>query len=197
MSNDYQYDDPDFVYVDPATGILRNKHGIDDEQLLTLTEGFEVAKRLEELEDHPILIQSAESLLDIHGYLFQDVYEWAGNTRTVDISKQGTPFLTRAAFSEAFPYVDSLIRNYRQINTITEDDARSLAVVLDALNYLHPFREGNGRAQREFLRVLALEKNYHLNLNPPDDQSVYERYMRGTIEGDVELLAALIAELIK
>ena len=88
MSNDYQYDDPDFVYTDPVTGVLRNKHGIDDEQLLTLTEGFEVARRLEELEDHPILVKSADTLLDIHGYLFQDVYEWAGKTRTVDIIKR-------------------------------------------------------------------------------------------------------------
>ena len=73
---------------------------------------------------------------------------------------------------------------------------RNLAELLDSINYLHPFREGNGRAQREFIRILALEKNYTLNLNPPDNFDVYERYMSGTIEGDVEKLTALILELL-
>jgi cell filamentation protein len=65
------------------------------------------------------------------------------------------------------------------------------------VNYLHPFREGNGRTQREFLRTLALEKGYSLNLNPPDNADVYERYMSGTIEGDVDRLVELIGELLK
>jgi cell filamentation protein len=71
-----------------------------------------------------------------------------------------------------------------------------LAEILDNLNYLHPFREGNGRTQREFLRLLALEKGLTLNLNPPDNRSVYERYMKGTIESDVQTLTELIFELI-
>jgi cell filamentation protein len=69
------------------------------------------------------------------------------------------------------------------------------AVILDCVNHLHPFREGNGRAQREFLRVLALEKGLFINLNPPDNISVYERYMAGTIQGDMEKLADLLFEL--
>ncbi len=71
-----------------------------------------------------------------------------------------------------------------------------MAEILDNLNYLHPFREGNGRTQREFLRLLALEKGLTLNLNPPDNRSVYERYMKGTIESDVQTLTELIFELI-
>jgi len=72
-----------------------------------------------------------------------------------------------------------------------------LAEILDNVNYLHPFREGNGRTQREFLRLLALEKGLTLNLNPPDKNSVYERYMNGTIESDVKTLTELIFELIE
>ena len=71
-----------------------------------------------------------------------------------------------------------------------------MAEILDNVNYLHPFREGNGRAQREFLRLLALEKGLTLNINPPDNKSVYERYMKGTIESDLETLTELIFELI-
>ncbi|MCH7414186.1 Fic family protein [Belliella sp. R4-6] len=71
-----------------------------------------------------------------------------------------------------------------------------MAEILDNVNCFHPFREGNGRAQREFLRLLALEKGLILNLNPPDNKSVFERYMKGTIESDLEILKELIFELI-
>jgi cell filamentation protein len=74
--------------------------------------------------------------------------------------------------------------------------AAKLASLLDTINFLHPFREGNGRTQREFIRLLALEKGYTLNLNPPDNQEVYSRYMSGTIESDVKKLTALILELL-
>lgn len=71
-----------------------------------------------------------------------------------------------------------------------------MAEILDNVNYLHPFREGNGREQREFLKLLALEKGLTLNINPPDNKSVYERYMKGTIESDLKTLTELIFELI-
>jgi cell filamentation protein len=92
---------------------------------------------------------------------------------------------------------NKLIEEYRIINNNEKEQvARKLAFVLDSVNELHPFREGNGRAQREFIRTLALEKGYSLNLNPPDNIDVYECYMSGTIYGDVEKLAKLIGELL-
>lgn len=93
-------------------------------------------------------------------------------------------------------FIDSLIAEYRK--TDKKDKVRlthQLAEILDNINYLHPFREGNGRTQREFLRLLAMEKSLSLNLNPPDNADIYERYMYGTITGDVEQLAALILEI--
>ena len=75
--------------------------------------------------------------------------------------------------------------------------ARKLAEILDNINFLHPFREGNGRTQREFIRILALEKGFILNLNPPDNIEVYERYMHGTINGDIDTLSSLIFDLLQ
>jgi cell filamentation protein len=116
----------------------------------------------------------------------------------VEISKQGKPFFLTAYFEKGFAYINSLIFEYRKIDPTNKSKlAESLAVLLDDINYLHPFREGNGRTQREFIRVLALEKGYLLNLNPPDNIDVYERYMSGTIEGDVDKLSALILELMQ
>lgn len=64
---------------------------------------------------------------------------------------------------------------YFQARDAVTPDELGFADGLLPVNYLHPFREGNGRTQREFLRLLALEKGLTLNLNPPDNKSVYEK----------------------
>jgi cell filamentation protein len=196
--NDYTYIDPDYTYSDPKTGILRNKENIERGDLLLAFESFKCSQRLEELRKKPIHIRDSTSLLAIHKHLFQDVYAWAGRKRTVEISKDGKQFFPVNYFDTAFVYIDNLVSEY---NTVDKKDKAGLAVklaeILDTINYLHPFREGNGRTQREFIRVLALEKGYALNLNPPDNQEIYSRYMTGTIESDVEKLKALILELLE
>jgi cell filamentation protein len=198
MRNNYEYIDPDYTYTDPKTGILRNLADITDSDGLLFFESAAVIKRSKELEIQPIAIQNAETLLDIHRYLFQDVYHWAGQKRTVEISKQGKPFFLTAYFDKGFAYIDTLVAGYRKIDRADKSQlAGYLADLLDSINYLHPFREGNGRTQREFIRVLAHEKGYILNLNPPDNLDVYERYMSGTIDGDIDKLTALILELMQ
>ena len=198
MKNDYHYIDPDHAYTDPKTGVLRNRENIDDAQLLLVFESMKVSIRLEELQENPIKIKNSSSLLDIHKHLFQDIYLWAGKVRTVEISKGGRPFFPLSHFRNAFMFIDSLIAEYRKIDKKNKAQlAQKLAEILDNINYLHPFREGNGRTQREFLRLLAKEKGLSLNLNPPDNTDIYERYMSGTINGDVEQLAALILEIAR
>lgn len=196
MENDYQYIDPDYKYTGKS-GVLRNLANIEDGKVLLAYESLKVSKRVEELFENPIKLKDADSLLTIHHYLFQDVYEWAGKIRTVNISKSGKPFFNGERFNTAFQYVDNLIAEYRKIKEGDKQQlSNRLAEILDSVNFLHPFREGNGRTQREFLRTLALEKNLILNLNPPDNQDVYNRYMLGTINGDIEQLSKLIFELI-
>lgn len=197
MANNYQYIDPDYKYSD-KNGVLLNLANIEDEKILLAYESLKVSKRIEDLFENPIKIKDSNSLLFIHHYLFQDVYEWAGKVRTVNISKNGKPFFDGERFNFAFQYIDTLIAEYRAIRKTNKKElALKLAGILDNINYLHPFREGNGRAQREFLRLLALEKGLILNLNPPDNESVYNRYMQGTINSDVKTLAELISELIE
>lgn len=196
MENNYQYIDPDFQYTN-KNGVLHNLANIEDEKILLAYESLKVSKRVEELLENPIKIKDSSSLLTIHKHLFQDIYSWAGKVRTVNISKDGKPFFDGERFHIGFQYIDRLISEYRAIPKISKKDlAKKLAEILDSVNYLHPFREGNGRVQREFLRSLALEKGLKLNLNPPDNQDVYEKYMSGTINGDIEKLANLIFELI-
>jgi cell filamentation protein len=196
-SNSYKYIDPDQTYTDPITGILKNLQGIKDPDVLLFVESSAVTKRLQQLYDNPIEIKDSNSLLVIHHYLFQDVYAWAGKVRTVNIYKDGKPFFNGERFSMGFQYIDTLINDYRNIEKLNKEAlASKLSEILDNINFLHPFREGNGRTQREFLRLLALEKELILNLNPPDNKDVYDKYMKGTIEGDLKILTELILESI-
>lgn len=197
MSNSYKYIDGEYIYIDPKTGLLRNLLDITDEETLLFAESGAVTKRLQELFENPIDIKDTKSLFTIHKHLFQDIYSWAGKKRLVEISKDGKQFFPIDYFDTALRYIDSLILEYKKVQkTDREKTAQMLAEILDNVNYLHPFREGNGRVQREFLRQLALEKELTLNLNPLDNLSVYQRYMSGTINSDVNVLADLIFELI-
>ena len=198
MSNSYKYIDLDYTYIDTNSGILRNLQNISDTDELIFVESSIVTKRLKELYEKPIKIKGIETLFEIHKHLFQDIYEWAGQKRKVEINKNGKQFFPIAHFDNAFRYIDSLIVDYKEISKNDKTQlANKLAEILDNINYLHPFREGNGRTQRELLRLLALEKELTLVLNPPDNKSVYDRYMKGTIESDVQILSDLIYELIE
>ena len=199
MQSNYNYS-----YIDGlnqytySNGVLKNLANIKEEQALLLYESLKVSKRIEELFVKPIKITNSESLLEIHQYLFQDVYEWAGKIRTVNISKDGKPFFEGERFQTGFQYINSLIVEYSKISSNKDSEiAEKLAEILDNINFMHPFREGNGRTQREFIRTLALQKGFKLNLNPPDNKSIYNRYMKGTIQSDINLLKELILEELK
>ena len=197
MCNEYKYLDPDYEYIDRSTGVLRNLAGISNQEDLDFFESAAVTKRAKELADNPLPIKDSQTLLAIHKHLFQDVYEWAGRKRTVEISKEGNQFFPTHYFDTAFDHIDKLITDYRKCDPKDRKElSYRLATILDAVNHLHPFREGNGRAQREFLRALALEKKLLLNLNPPDDSKTYERYMSGSIKGNVEMFSDLIFDLL-
>jgi len=197
MSNSYNYVDPDYTYTDPKTGILRNLADITDQDVLLFVESGAVTKRIQELYENPFKIKGIESLFAIHRHLFQDIYSWAGKKRNVEISKDGKQFFPTTHFENAYQFIDTLISDYKKTPKHNKQQlAEKLAEILDNINYLHPFREGNGRTQREFLRLLALEKGLTLNLNPPDNKNIYDQYMQGTINSDVKTLTKLILELI-
>jgi len=180
MPDSYKYVDLDYIYIDPKTGILRNLADISDPDDLLFFESGAVAKRIQELFEKPIQIKGVDSLLSIHRHLFQDVYFWAGKRRKVEISKAGKQFFPTTHFDNAFRFIDTLISDYRSLSKGDNlQIAEKLAEILDNVNYLHPFREGNGRAQREFLRLLASEKGLTLNLNPPDNKMFTTNICKG------------------
>lgn len=102
----------------------------------------------------------------IHRYLFQDVYAWAGDLRTVDIRKnvEGSEYfvpvslIERAAtFTATELAEDSHLRGMKRSTFIAR-----LSHHYDQLNYIHPFREGNGRSQRVFWDRVARDAGWRL-----------------------------------
>ena len=88
-------------YTYPGTDVLRNLRDIRDPHLLAGFEAESTARRIAELIRTPISGRfDANHLRTIHKYIFQDVYSWAGEFRTVNISK-GRHLFAAAAFVEA------------------------------------------------------------------------------------------------
>lgn len=100
----------------------------------------------------------------IHRQLFQDVYPWAGEARTVNMAKGGQAFLSWEAIEETSAGVAEHVREHdRFVGAGREEFAGHLAGLYNAVNAIHPFREGNGRTQRIWLDDLARGAGYRLD----------------------------------
>jgi cell filamentation protein, protein adenylyltransferase len=90
-------------YVYAGTDVLRNKEDIRDAHELQAFERMATANRLETLPDNIAI--SAEGFREIHRYIFQDVYDWAGKERTVDIAKNTDLFCLAPTLGESLQNV--------------------------------------------------------------------------------------------
>ena len=147
-------------YVYPGTNVLRNLRDIRDCNALAEFEAEATARRLKELQSKPLSGSfDANHLRAIHGYIFQDVYSWAGQYRTVNMSRGGQlPFAFAAHIDASISILLGDLRQERRLQGLDHEAfAKRTGHYLGELNAIHPFREGNGRTQREFIRELALE----------------------------------------
>lgn len=156
----------DKIYCYPGTDILINRLNIKDKYDLFEAEKRLTFIRLQELQLSPMPGNfDFKHLKKIHGYIFQDIYDWAGKERTVEIGK-GNLFCTTMYLQE---YADSVFSKYypqcQERKDNPEDFIKALADNYGDLNALHPFREGNGRAQREFARLVCLACGYSFDLS--------------------------------
>ena len=126
--------------------------------------------------------------------IFQDVYEWAGELRSVDMGKPGSPSSRgRHLFGPTLDEIAERLRSELQLRGL-EVNAFSISAGyhLGEINAVHPFREGNGRAQREFMRELPAVAGYQNDyLNTPPRFN--ELMAFGLRSGNSSRLAALAA----
>lgn len=149
-------------YVDPASGVLRNRLGISDQAELDRVEATFAAVRSYELAITPVRGEfDLAHLQQIHRRLFGDVYEWAGQLRSVDISKGTTRFASHQQIASYAPQITRPLAREQRLQGLSLDAFSDRAGhYLGELNVLHPFREGNGRSSREFIGQLARDAGY-------------------------------------
>ena len=157
-----------------GTFCLINKLGIKDEEKLRNFEAAVTFAKISEIEngfmDFPL---TAEGYRSIHRFIFEDIYDWAGEYRKVDISKKGTVFAS-------YKSVDSLMKNcFKRLSDHNyfkdiplNNYLENITDLYNTLNMIHPFREGNGRTQRTFISLLARFSGHFADFSKVDEDEL-------------------------
>ena len=188
---------PNTKYCYPDTDVLINKLDIRDLDKLHIFERKLTMLRLLELLDKPINGKfDFKHLQAIHAYIFQDVYDWAGKVRTVDIAK-GNMFCNVRFISSQADVIFSGLKEEHYLAGLDEDIfIKRLAYYFSEINALHPFREGNGRSQREFIRSLALKNGYLIYFDRVSEEEMLLASQKSFL-CDYEDMEKIIAKCIK
>lgn len=144
-------------YLIPGTSLLRNNFGADDHEALAAIEYVATAGRmagwLRRLVDGDVDAQHLDAR-SLHRLLFSDVYEWAGRYRVCELRLGDDVFARRSSVQRRMNRVEAAAHAL----TNTADDtslADRLAALYAEYNYVHPFREGNGRTGTLMLHTVA------------------------------------------
>lgn len=168
MNQDYKYDyEWDSSYCYPHSFTLINKLGIKDSHALNAAEREITSMRVSQILEHPCKGNfDLKHLQAIHKFLFRDVYPWAGQLRTVNIAK-GNQFCNYMYLESGSQPIFTKLKDEDKflIGCGPELIAEKLAYYLGEINVIHPFREGNGRAQRVFIQYLATVAGYHVDFS--------------------------------
>jgi cell filamentation protein len=164
-------------YAD-SSGVFRNKPGFTDYSQLKQFEYEATANRAKEIQDGNADLHAGghglERLSAIHKHLFQDVYEWAGKTRTVSLKKRAENGMV-----SVFGNPDTIVTDWKALEEKTQAFAsgkglslaqkhEALANIFIEANRIHPFIEGNGRSLQVFMKELAREQSIELDYTKVD-----------------------------
>ncbi len=189
---------PEDPYSDPVTGVLYNKLGLRSTAALEAAEREITHAALILLDEPPVSASyDLPHLREIHKRIFGDIYQWAGQIRTVAIAKSAMFCLPQYTASSAAV----IFRELHDEDCLRGLDrgmfAGRLAHYLGEVNALHPFREGNGRAQRAFFGQLARDAGFTLtwqHLDPVRNVEASAAIMRGDPEPMRKMLDALVRD---
>ena len=153
-----------------GTTCLINKFGITDETKLSEVEADITFAKASKLEENPIDGKfDIEHYKAIHRYLFEDLYDWAGQFRTINISKKGTKFVKTDELENLCVKCFDRIKSSNYFRNISfESFVENIVDLYCTLNMLHPFREGNGRTERIFIAQLIRLNGYDIDFSEVD-----------------------------
>jgi cell filamentation protein len=154
-------------YLYPGTDVLKNRLNIKDAVQLDEAEREIVLNRLR--QGIPKGKFDLDHLRAIHRHLFSPIYDWAGEVRTVEMSKGGSQFQFTKYIETGMADIHRRLKAERFLkNKSPKVFAQKAAEILGDINYVHPFREGNGRTQLLYAQQLAEQAGYNLDLTKID-----------------------------
>ena len=167
-------------YVDPSTRVNFNRLGITDSRVLQVAEYQATAIRIQELDLAPIAGDfGLEHWRAVHKHIFQDVYDWAGKERTLNLSKVDpvetwwkSRFAPHDRIAELAGQMAGEIKAWNRLNGLSQADfTAGITKVYVMANHTHPFPEGNGRSTQTLLSQLARDTGYELRFSNIDKRS--------------------------
>lgn len=173
----YEYkDDSDVKYCYPGTQILINKFDIHDEQRLNAMEREVSIVKAAVLSNKITGKFDLEHLKSIHRFLFEDIYSWAGQIRTVDIVKGNIFCLVQFIETQFIDLYEKLKEdNFLEGESDIEYVSKKISFYLSELNVVHPFREGNGRTQRIYCQQLCMNtRHFYLDFSMVGENEMLE-----------------------
>ncbi|MFF8802899.1 MULTISPECIES: Fic/DOC family protein [unclassified Methylobacterium] len=184
------YDVEDETYCYPGTSVLKNLAGLRSQSGLDRFEAVMTAQRFE--EPLPPGRLTVAHFRAIHRHIFQDVYPWAGRFRTVRMRKGFSPFCYPEHISREMAHLFARLGAAKNLSGLEAPAfAEQAAAFLATLNAIHPFRDGNGRAQTAFLLLIASRAGHPLNMHRFDPEA-FRWSMVASFDGDEERLRAQI-----
>ena len=186
----------DKVYCYPGTEVLINNFNEHDPRLLSQYERMYTGARIIDLLKKPIQGKfDLTHLKAIHKYIFQDIYPWAGELRQVNISKE-ILFCDAQFIEKTITKVFDELAQENYLRDCSEKKiAEKAAYYLGEINAVHPFREGNGRAQREFVRELLIPLGFKVDYSLCDPKMMLYASINA-FAGDYELMTELFDKCI-
>lgn len=153
-----------------GTSCLINKFDIKDEVILKELETTITLNKITEYSLNPLFYSfDVQHYKSIHRYLFGDIYDWAGEYRTVDMSKKGTNFAKAESVEKLMSNCFKRLNDKNLFQGLNFDDFVDEFVDFYCVtNMIHPFREGNGRTQRLFLTQLINKNGYDIDFSEID-----------------------------
>ena len=147
---------------------IRSQEALDDlERVVT---GIHTVEIVKEQSEEPL---SFAFYRNLHKRLFGDLYEWAGELRKVDMSKQGTSFCRVENLEEIGNTIFQWLRKHKELRGMKRERfVKELADLYHRINMLHPFREGNGRTQRLFFTLLIRRAGYEIDFAATDTDAL-------------------------
>jgi cell filamentation protein len=185
----------DAIYCYPPDfKVLKNKLNLRDARELAVFETEFVMQRI--AEGAPTGNFDLAHLKAIHRHLFQDIYEWAGELRTVEISKDGHQFQFRRFIETGMADVHGRLVRLDFLRGLNAGEfARQAGQIIGDVNYVHPFREGNGRTQLLYLEQLGDHADNPLDVTQIDKHA-WKTASRDAHLGRYDAMARCIAAAV-